>query len=169
MNNFDLRKYLAEGKLLKEDFAPIPSSDFGPEFMAKAKEIFGDDVKINDIKLNYRPSTDTGKEPDLSLMFEIPKTQSKGRGGLFVIQMGPFVNSASYRNYSQDKEESATAIEDAFIPAFKTAAVSILDKAIKNPELLTKATTGFGYEYEPKDQADLEKYVASIPKLPIDK
>ena len=169
MDNFDLKKYLTEGKLLKEDSTSIPPNDFGPEFMAKAKEIFGDDVKMNDIKLNYRPSTDTGKEPDLSLMFEIPKTQSKGRGGLFVIQVGPFANSASYRNYSQDKEESATAIEDVFMPAFKTAAVSILGKAIKNPELLTKATTGSGYEYEPKDQADLEKYVASIPKLPVKK
>lgn len=169
MNNFDLRKYLAEGRLLKEDSTSIPLNDFGSEFLAKAKEIFGDDVKIDDIKLNYRPSTDTGKEPDLSLMFEIPKTQSKNRGGLFVIQVGPFANSVFYRNYSQDKEESATAIEDAFLPAFKTAAVSILTKAIKNPELLTKATTGSGYEYEPKDQADLEKSVASIPKLPIKK
>ena len=169
MDNFDLKKYLAEGKLLKEDFAPIPLNDFGPEFMAKAKEIFGDDVKIEDIKLKYSPSTDTGKEPDLSLMFEIPSTQSKGRGGLFVVQMGPYSNSFLFRNFSKDKEESATAIEDAFLPAFRTAAVSVLGKAIKNPELLTKATIGVGYKYEPKDQADLEKYVASIPKLPVKK
>jgi len=169
MDNFDLKKYLAEGRLFKEDSTSIPLNDFGPEFMAKAKEIFGDDVKIEDIKLNYRPSTDTGKTPDLSLEFEIPSTPSKGRGGLFAIQMGPFSNSVLARNYSKDKEESASDIETVFVPAFKKAATSILGKAIKNPELLTKATTGMGYEYEPKDQADLEKYVASIPKLPVKK
>jgi len=169
MENFDLKKYLAEGKLLKEDSTSIPLNDFGPEFMAKAKEIFGDDVKIEDIKLNYRPSTDTGKEPDLSLVLEIPRTSSKGRGGMFVVQMGPFYNQATYRNFSKDKEESTPAIEDTFLPAFKTAAADVLGKAIKNPELLTKATTGMGYEYEPKDQANLEKYVASIPKLPVKK
>ena len=168
MENFDLKKYLAEGKLF-EDGSKVSLNDFGAEFMAKAKEIFGDDVKMDDITLKYRPSTDTGSKPDLSLQFEIPKTSSKGRGGLFVIQMGPFANQVFYRNFSEDKEESATAIEDTFIPSFKTAAASILGDMVKTPELLTKATIGSGYEYEPKDQADLEEYVASIPKLPIKK
>ena len=104
--------------------------------MAKAKEIFGDDVKIEDIKLNYRPSTDTGKEPDLSLMFEIPSTQSKGRGGLFVVQMGPYSNSFLFRNFSKDNQKNLQEqLKTHSNPAFRTAGVTVLGKAIKNPEL----------------------------------
>ena len=169
MDNFDLRKYLAEGKLLKEENLDIPLNDFGSEFVAKAKEIFGDDFKLTDSKVYYNPSNDTGGAPNLSFGFIIPQTQSKGKGVNIAIQQGKNFGDGyiSYREISKEKGSMKDELENVFIPLFRKVATSILAKTVKSPELLTKATTGFGYEYEPKDQADLDKYVANIPKLPV--
>ncbi len=172
-NNFDLRKFLTENKLtptarLLSESAEVNLNDLGPEFLQTAKEIFGDSVKVTDIKATYRPSTDTGAKPILMLQLTIPQTNESTKAlllGLMFDKDGS--GRISYDNYSKDKEGTKEEFNNKLVPAFKKAASLYLGKLVKNPEGLTQATTGGGYKYEEKDQADLDKYVSEIPNVAV--
>jgi len=172
-NNFDLRKFLTENKLtttarLLSEATELNLNDLGPEFEQTAKEIFGDSVKVTDIKATYRPSTDTGAKPVLMLQLTIPQTNESTKAlllGLMFDKDGS--GRISYDNYSKDKEGTKEEFNNKLVPAFKKAASLYLGKLVKNPEELTQATVGGGYKYEEKDQADLDKYVSEIPNVAV--
>jgi len=173
MNNFDYKKYLVENKLtsnskMLNEYVEMDLNDLGPEFEKTIKEIFGETVKVVDIKATYRPSTDTGAKPMLYISITIPQTKESTKALLLSIVFEKDGQGyISYNNYSKDKEDTKEEFNNKLVPAFKKAAVLTLGKLIKNPNQLTSATMGGGYKYEEKDQADLDKYVSEIPNLPI--
>ena len=143
-------------------------ADLGPEFEKIVKEIFGDTVKVQDIKVNYRPSSDTGGKPHLYMSVTIPQTKESPKG--VMLNIG-FYNKegkgvVKFDNYSQDKEATAKEFEEKLIPAFKKAAAITLGKIVKDPKQLDQVTVG-GYKYEEKDQADLDKYMTELPNLSL--
>jgi len=172
-NNFDLRKFLTENKLtttarLLSEAVELNLKELGPEFEQAIKEIFGDTVKVQDIKATYRPSSDTGAKPELVLQLTIPQTNESTKAILLSLVFDKDGNGRiSYDNYSKDKEGTKEEFNNKLVPAFKKAASLYLGKLVKNPEGLSQATVGFGYKYEEKDQADLDKYVSEIPNLAI--
>ena len=172
MDNFDYKKYLTENKLtsnskMLNEYVEMDLNDLGPEFEKTIKEIFGETVKVVDIKATYRPSTDTGSKPSLYMSITIPQTKESNKALLLSIEFDKGNGFIKYDNYSKDKEGTKEEFNTKLIPAFKKAAVSVLGKVVKNPEQLTSATVGSGYKYEEKDQADLDKYITEIPSAPI--
>jgi hypothetical protein len=174
MENFNLKKFLVENKLttnsrmLNEEYT---LQDLGPDFERTAKEIFGDTVKIQDIKATYRPSTDTGSKPHLYMSVTIPSVGDKDNYKGVLAGLG-FYNPegkgvVKLDNYSKDKQATAEEFKTKLAPALKKAAMVLLGKLVKNPQELSKITVGSGYKYEEKDQADLDNYIAQIPNLPV--
>jgi hypothetical protein len=150
------------------EYVEMDLNDLGPEFEKTIKEIFGETVKVIDIKATYRPSTDTGSKPSLYMSITIPQTKESNKALLLSIEFDKEGNGfIKYDNYSKDKEGTKEEFNTKLIPAFKKAAVSVLGKLVKNPEQLTSATLGSGYKYEEKDQADLDKYITKILSAPI--
>jgi len=145
-------------------------ADLGPEFEKTIKEIFGETVKVEDIKVTYRPSTDTGGKPHLYMGVTIPSVGDKDNYKGALLDIG-FYNKegkgvVKFDNYSKDKEATAKEFEEKLIPAFKKAAAIVLGKIVKDPKQLDQATGG-GYKYEEKDQADLDKYITELPNLSL--
>ena len=174
MDNFNLKKFLIENKLttnsrmLNEEYT---LQDLGPDFERTAKEIFGDTVKIQDIKATYRPSTDTGSKPHLYMNVTIPSVGDKDSYKGVLAGVGFWDKEGKgevyLSNYSKDKQATAEEFKTKLTPALKKAAMVLLGKLVKNPEALTQATVGLGYKYEEKDQADLDSYIPQIPNLPV--
>jgi len=148
----------------------IEWSELGGDFTKALQEIFGNTVKLQDAEIRYRPSSDTGKQPEFTFGVTIPSVGDKDnyKGVLlytnFLSDGNGFVG---YDNYSKDKEATAKEFNEKLIPAWKKASAFVLGNMLKKPEELNKATTGSGYKYEEKDLEDLKKYVASIPSLAI--
>lgn len=174
-NNFDLKKFLVENKLtpnskvVNEDAIDVELRELGPEFEQTLKEIFGDSVRIAYINAKYRPSTDTGSKPSLSLYLAISKSNENPKGIFLAIAFDNNGGRVQYRNDSTDKASTEVEFNNTLFPAFKKAASLYLGRFVRNPQALTKATVGYGYEYEEKDQADLDKYVSEIPNVPTKK
>jgi len=146
-------------------------TDLGPEFEKVVKEIFGENVEIKDIDVSYRPSTDTGNKPHLYMGVTIPSVGDKDNYKGALLNIG-FYNKegkgvVKFDNYSKDKAATAIEFEKTLIPAFKKAATLVLGKIVKDPKQLDQATVGFGYKYEEKDQADLDKYISELPNLSL--
>jgi hypothetical protein len=144
-------------------------TDLGPEFEKVIKEIFGETVVVKDIDVTYRPSTDTGNKPHLYMSVTIPQTKESTKG--VMLNIG-FYNKegkgvVKFDNYSKDKEATAKEFEEKLIPAFKKAAAIALGKVVKDPKQLEQASVGYGYKYETKDQADLDKYITELPNLSL--
>jgi len=154
---------------LNEEFE-LELNNLGNDFIQAAKEVFGDNVKMQDIAIRYRPSTDTGKQPELTFGATIPSIGDKDnyKGALIYTN---FLSDGSgyvgYDNYSKDKQTTAKEFNEKLIPAWKKASAFVLGNILKTPEELNKATVGLGYKYEEKDLESLKKYVASIPNLAI--
>lgn len=99
----------------------------------------------------------------------IPQTKESPKG--VMLNIG-FYNKegkgvVKFDNYSQDKEATAKEFEEKLIPAFKKAAAITLGKIVKDPKQLDQAIAGYGYKYEEKDQADLDKYMTELPNLSL--
>lgn len=156
-------------RMVSEDAIKVDLNELGPEFEQTLKEIFGDPVSIDHINAQYRPSTDTGTKPTLSLYLAIRKTNENPKAIFLAIFFDKDGGRVQYRNDSTDKEGTEQEFNNKLFPAFKKAASSYLGKFVKNPQALTKSTVGYGYEYEEKDQADLDKYVSEIPNVPAKK
>lgn len=136
------------------------------DFLKTTKEIFGETVKLVDIKVTYRPSTDTGSKPTLSMSVTIPQTKESNKGLLLSINFDKNgVGSIYYDNYSKDKQSTSQEFNTILIPAFKKAAAKLLEDLIKQPDKMSNATVGSGYDYEEKDQEELNKYVSEIKNL----
>jgi hypothetical protein len=156
---------LFENFLLKESLE-IKENELGDEFLKTTKDIFGETVSLQDIKVTYRPSTDTGGKPNLSISVTIPQTKESNKGLLLVIGFDKEgFGSIYYDNYSKDKQSASEEFNTKLVPAFKKAATLALGNLIKNPEKLSKSTVGLGYKYEEKDQEDLNRYVSEIQNL----
>jgi len=174
MENFNLKKFLVENKLttnsrmLNEEYT---LADLGPDFERTAKEIFGDTVKIQDIKATYRPSTDTGDKPQLSMSVTIPSVGDRDSYKGVLAAVGFWNKDGKGEvyldNYSKDKQGTVEEFKTKLAPALRKAAMVLLGKVVKNPEALSQATVGLGYKYEEKDQADLDNYITQIPNLPV--
>ena len=149
----------------------IEWSELGNDFTQAIQQVFGKTVKIQDAEVRYRPSSDTGKQPEFTFGVTIPSVGDKDnyKGALlytnFLSDGNGFVG---YDNYSKDKEATAEEFDKTLIPAWKKASAFVLGNLLKKPEELNKATIG-GYKYEEKDLEDLKKYVASVPNLAIKK
>jgi len=143
---------ITESQFLKENIE-INLNDLGPDFENTIKEIFGETVQVKDITATYRPSSDTGSKPALNMQLTIPQSNESTKAVLLSLNF--------------DKEGTKEEFNTKLVPAFKKSAVLVLGKLVKNPEELSQATTGAGYKYEEKDQADLDKYITEIPNLPI--
>ena len=144
----------------------ISANELDSDFLKTAKEIFGEGVNFQDIKVTYRPNSDTGAKPYLSISITIPQTKESNKGILLIIEFNKEgIGSIYYDNYSQEKQSTSEEFNTKLVPAFKNAATTILGKIIKDPEKLSKATVGLGYSYEEKDQEDLNKYVSEIKDL----
>jgi hypothetical protein len=136
------------------------------EFLKTTKEIFGETVKLEDIKVTYRPSTDTGSKPTLSISVTIPQTKESNKGLFLSIDFDKDgVGTIYYDNYSKDKQSTSEEFNTILIPAFKKASTKLLEDLIKQPDKMSKATVGLGYKYEEKDQEDLNRYVSEIKNL----
>lgn len=136
------------------------------DFLKTTKEIFGETVKLVDIKVTYRPSTDTGSKPTLSMSVTIPQTKESNKALLLSINFDKNgVGSIYYDNYSKDKQSTSQEFNTILIPAFKKASAKLLEDLIKQPDKMSNATVGFGYDYEEKDQEELNKYVSEIKNL----
>ena len=158
---------ITESQFLKENIE-INLNDLGPDFENAIKEIFGETVQVKDITATYRPSSDTGLKPALNMQLTIPQSNGSTKAILLRLNFDKEGNGMiSYDNYSKDKEGTKEEFNTKLVPAFKKAAGLVLGKLVKNPEELSQATTGTGYKYEEKDQADLDKYITEIPNLPI--
>jgi hypothetical protein len=144
----------------------IKENELGDEFLKTTKDIFGETVSLKDIKVTYRPSTDTGAKPYLSISVTIPQTKESNKGLLLSIDFNKEGSgSIYYDNYSEDKQSTSEEFNTKLVPAFKKAATLVLSNLVKNPEKLSKATVGLGYNYEEKDQEDLNRYVSEIQNL----
>jgi hypothetical protein len=168
LDQYEIEKYdeIKESQLNEVE---LKITDLGPDFEKTVKEIFGDTVVVKDIDVSYRPSTDTGGKPYLYMGAIIPQTKESTKGVLLSIG---FFNKegkgvVKYDNYSKDKEATAQEFETKLIPAFKKAAAIALGKIVKDPNQLNQSTVGFGYKYEEKDQADLNKYITELPNLTL--
>lgn len=148
----------------------IEWSELGNDFTQAIQQIFDKTVKIQDAEVRYRPSSDTGKQPEFTFGVTIPSVGDKDnyKGALlytnFLSDGNGFVG---YDNYSKDKEATTKEFNEKLIPVWKKASAFVLGNLLKKPEELNKATVGSGYKYEEKDLEDLKKYVASIPNLAI--
>ena len=166
----ELAGIITESKGMLNEMLEIGLTDLGNDFTKAIQEIFGSNVKLKDVRVTYRPSTDTGKQPYLAMGATIPSVgdDDSYKGALIYTN---FLSDGSghvgYDNYSKDKETTAKEFNEKLIPVWKKASALVLGNIIKNPEELNKATVGSGYKYEEKDLEDLKKYVASIPNLPI--
>ena len=146
----------------------INLNDLGSDFTQTLKQIFGDNVKVEDATVRYRPSTDTGKQPEFTFRITIPSVGDKDnyKGALLYTNfLSDGKGMVKYDNYSKDKVTTAKEFDEKLIPAWKKASALVLGNILKNPEELNQATVGIGYKYEEKDLEDLKKYVASIPSL----
>jgi hypothetical protein len=146
----------------------INLSELGTDFTQVIKQIFGDGVKVKDAAVRYRPSTDTGKQPELTFGITIPSVGDKDnyKGALLYTNfLSDGKGIVKYDNYSKDKETTAKEFDEKLIPAWKKASALVLGNLLKKPEELNQATVGSGYKYEEKDLEDLKKYVASISSL----
>jgi hypothetical protein len=146
-------------------------TDLGSDFVKTLEEIFGENAKVTNIKVYYRPSTDTGGKPHLYMGVTIPSVGNEDSYKGALLDIG-FYNKegkgvVKFNNYSKDKQATATEFEEKLIPAFRKAAAIVLQKVVKDPNLLNQATIGSGYEYEEKDQADLDKYIQELPNVPL--
>jgi len=160
---------LFEDDTLNEELE-IGLTDLGDDFTKAIQGIFGDNVKLQDVKVRYRPSTDTGKQPEFTFGATIPSVGDKDnyKGALIYTNFLSDGNGyVGYDNYSKDKETTAKEFNEKLIPVWKKASALVLGNILKNPEELNKATVGSGYKYEEKDLENLKKYVASIPNLAI--
>jgi hypothetical protein len=97
------------------EYVEMDLNDLGPEFEKTIKEIFGETVKVIDIKATYRPSTDTGSKPSLYMSITIPQTKESNKALLLSIEF--------------DKEGNG----------FKTMNTQELLEAIKEQVLLIEA------------------------------
>lgn len=147
----------------------IKSTDLGTDFLNVAKKVFGDDLKMQDIKLRYRPSTDTGKQPEFTFSITIPSVGKEDyKGALLYTNFLSDGNSfVGYDNYSKNKEASSKEFNEVLIPAWKKASATVMNSVLQKPENLSNFTVGLGYKYEEKDLDTLKKYVSTIPTLKI--
>jgi hypothetical protein len=151
-----------------EEYLEIKGSELGNDFTQAIQQVFGKTVKVEDAKVTYRPSTDTGKQPEFIFSIEIPSVGDKDnyKGVLlqtvFLSDGNGFVE---YDNYSKNKKATAKEFDEILIPAWKKASAFVLGDVLKTPEKLV--TVGYGYKYEEKDLEDLKKYVDRIPNLAV--
>lgn len=165
----NLVKSMIKEQLLKETL-DLQMTDFDSSFQNQLKYMFGgENVKLQDFEVAYRPSTDTGGKPHLYITFKIGQTANSNKG--IMLSAGVWNKEGKgvveYQNYSEDKNATKSEFEDQLIPAFKKAAVRLLGSLIKNPTKMNQATVGSGYKYEEADAESLEQYVRDLPNWPI--
>jgi len=159
------------GIITESQLNEVELTDLDPEFEKTVKEIFGETVQVEKIDVTYRPSTDTGGKPHLYMGVTIPSVGDKDNYKGALLNIG-FWNRegkgvVQYDNYSKDREATAVEFEEKLIPAFKKAAAKTLGAIVKDPQQLSKSTLGVGYEYEEKDQEDLNNYITELPSVPL--